>query len=143
MELMLEGCVYRLLGEMLEKLAVFTEEKGEEPDYSRVKNIERALDLIYYNYKNPITVDDAAAITGYSKSNFCKIFKLTVGEGFHQALNRRRVDNATAMLKVTDASISEIANQVGFCEAKAFCRVFKDIMGVSPGQYRKENKQII
>ena len=135
-ELMLEGLVCQLLGTMLSELAVKTGEPPKETGLQRVENIDRALELIYYNYKDPITVDDAARVTGYSKSNFCKIFKLTVGEGFHQALNRQRVKSAATLLRATSASVGDIAVEVGFSESKTFCRVFKGIMGVTPGQYR-------
>ena len=139
-ELMLEGLVCQLLGAMLSELAVNMSEPSEKSGLQRVENIDRALELIYYNYKDPITVDDAARVTGYSKSNFCKIFKLTVGEGFHQALNRQRVNNAAALLRATTASVGDIAVDVGFSEAKAFCRVFKSVMGVTPGQYRTSSE---
>lgn len=139
-ELMLEGLVCQLLGTMLSELAVTECDPPEETGLYMIEKIDRALELIYYNYKDPITVEDAARVTGYSKSNFCKLFKLTVGEGFHQALNRQRVKNAAALLRSTDASVSDIALEVGFSEAKAFCRVFKDIMGVTPGQYRSASE---
>jgi AraC-like DNA-binding protein len=136
-ELMLEGLVCQLLGRILMELSTSAPDRGQDADLRKVENIERALELIYYNYKEPITVEDAAKLTGYSKSNFCKIFKLTVGEGFHQALNRQRISNAAAMLKVSAASVTDISSEVGFSETKSFCRVFKSIMGVTPGQYRR------
>ena len=46
----------------------------EEPNAIGVQ--EKALELIYYSYKEQITVEQAAELTGYSKSNFCKIFKI-------------------------------------------------------------------
>ena len=136
-DMMLTGNIYRLLASMLDLLAVSKEGSEIESNYSKVENIEKALELIYYKYKDPITVEDAAVLTGYSKSNFCKIFKRTVGEGFHQALNRQRAENAAGLLKLSNMSVSDIAAEVGFSEAKAFCRVFKAIYGITPGQYRK------
>ena len=136
-ELVSEGHVLELLGAMLDELATVGDAENRESDLCRVENIERALDLIYYNYKDQITVEDAARLTGYSKSNFCKMFKLTVGEGFHQALNRQRVSNAAALLRASATSVAQVASEVGFSETKAFCRVFKSIMGVTPGQYRR------
>ena len=37
-------------------------------------------------------------------------------------------------------SIAEIAQEVGFGVAKTFCRVFKNIAGITPGEYRKNKK---
>ncbi len=109
-------------------------------DYRKIENVEKALELIYYNYKEPLSVERVAMLTGYSKSNFCKIFKKVVGESFHQALNRRRAANAAGLLRATDISVADAAMEVGFSESKAFCRVFKSIYGITPGQYRRSEK---
>jgi len=81
-------------------------------------------------------VEDAAAVTGYGKSNFCKIFKNITGETFHDALNRRRVENACFYLRETAVTVTDIAPLTGFSDAKTLCRVFKAVTGMSPGQYR-------
>lgn len=136
-ELLLTGNVYRIFAYLLKMLSKNDNGDVRKNDFRRIRNIEKAIELIYYNYKEPITVEGAAEITGYSKSNFCKVFKTVVGESFHQALNRHRANNAAALLEASDSSVADIALEVGFSEAKAFCRVFKDVYGMSPGQYRK------
>ena len=105
-----------------------------------MENIDKALDLIYYNYKEPLTVEYAARITGYSKSNFCKTFKKIVGESFHTTLNRQRIRCSLDLLSATDLSVAEISSEVGFSEAKAFCRVFRAIYGTTPGKYKRNNE---
>lgn len=136
-ELLLTGNVYKIAAEMLHLLARADNKSVNKTDLRKVENVEKALDLIHYSYKEPITVEHAAEITGYSKSNFCKIFKKIVGESFHQSLNRRRADNAAGLLKASDMAVADIAAEVGFSESKAFCRVFKSVYGVTPGEYRK------
>ncbi len=136
-ELLLTGNVYKIAAEMLRLLSRADSKTVSKTDLRKVENVEKALDLIHYSYKDSVTVEYAAEITGYSKSNFCKIFKKIVGESFHQALNRRRADNAAGLLKASDMSVSDIAAEVGFSESKAFCRVFKSVYGVTPGEYRK------
>ncbi len=108
-------------------------------DLRAVEKIEKALELIHYRYGEPLTIDDAAAVTGYGKSNFCKIFKSITGESFHRSLNRRRVDVSRILLNETDMSVSAIAQEVGFAESKTYCRIFKAELGLSPGMYRKQN----
>ena len=46
----------------------------DNPNIHSVANIDNALELVYYHYNEKVTVDDAARLTGYGKSNFCKIF---------------------------------------------------------------------
>jgi AraC-like DNA-binding protein len=137
-DLLLTGNIYKIFGYLFDAPTEVRDVAAASTEYLKLENVEKALELIYYNYKEPLSVEYVAELTGYSKGNFCKIFKLTVGEGFHQALNRQRVSNAAAMLRATSASVADVASEVGFTETKSFCRVFKVIMGVTPGQYRRE-----
>ena len=140
-ELMLTGELYRICACLLGELAQTEgQEEREERDLRRVANVERALDLIHYDYARPLTVEEAAAATGYGKSNFCKIFKDVVGESFHRVLNRRRVSNACLLLGESDLPVSAVAQEVGFAECKTFCRVFKEEMGTTPGAYRAQTR---
>ena len=139
-ELLLIGNVYKIFSLLKRNFSGDDPRENPENDLSKVENIEKALDLIHYNYKEEVTVERAALLTGYSKSNFCKIFKKIVGESFHKTLNRQRASNAVGLLKMSNMSVAEISIEVGFNETKAFCRVFKSIYGVSPGQYRKSER---
>ena len=136
-DLLLTGNLYKICAYLLRTFAVRDESAEAARAPRSVANVEKALELIYYRYSEPITVEDAARATGYGKSNFCKIFRSTVGDTFHSLLNRQRVESACGLLRETDLPIAEIAVQVGFGEAKTLCRVFKSILGISPGEYRK------
>lgn len=137
-ELLLTAALYRTCACLLDELACFGETAAQSTaDIGTVANIEKALELIYYDYHNALTVEDAAAATGYGKSNFCKLFKRVTGAGFHQALNHRRVRVACGLLAQNDLSIAQIATEVGFAETKTFCRVFKETEGMTPGAYRR------
>lgn len=136
-ELLIKGNLYKIMAYILTAFGTTCDESAQTNDFKMVAKIEKALELIYYHYAEPITIDDAADATGYGKSNFCKIFKNIVGDTFHNVLNRQRVENACILLKETATPISEIAQQVGFGETKTFCRVFRAIMGLTPGGYRK------
>ena len=139
-ELIMTGNLYKICAYLLSELPEGMDDE-EEPDLRMVASIERALEMIYYDYPKALTVDDAAAVTGYGKSNFCKIFKSVVGESFHRALNRQRIRNACGLLKETDMPISTVAEEVGFLEAKTFCRVFGQIMNMTPREYRRTGEK--
>lgn len=134
-ELIIKGNIYKICGYILSE---FADNKAKtSKDMKSVANIEKALELIYNRYAEQLTVEKAASITGYGKSNFCKIFKRITGETFHSVLNRQRIENACIYLDETTIPISNIASAVGFTETKSFCRVFKSLTGVSPGERRK------
>jgi AraC-like DNA-binding protein len=52
-------------------------------------------------------------------------------------LNRLRIFRAAELLRKTDDTIQNIASSAGFQDQAYFCRVFKKIYGVPPGQLRK------
>lgn len=137
-DLLVRGNLYRICSYLIELIGDPSEpEREKNKEMIKVANIEKALEMIYYDYASALTLEDAATVTGYGKSNFCKIFKSITGDTFHNVLNRQRVESACSLLAETDLSISQIAVQVGFEEAKAFCRVFKSVTSQTPGQYRK------
>lgn len=104
--------------------------------------VQQAISIIHENYHQLLTLEEVADRCGYSKSNFCRIFKDTVGNTFHATLNQHRIDVALLHLKESRLSIQDVAQQVGFADARQFCSIFKKIMHVSPGQYRKTHASL-
>lgn len=136
-ELIVRGNVTKLFGLFMSEFSS-SPDHHEKKDTVKIKNIEKALDLICHSYSEKITVDTAAEVTGYGKSNFCKIFKNTVGISFHQYLNRYRIERSKFFLKHSDMPVFEIAETVGFNDSKTFCRVFKDITGITPKDFARQ-----
>ncbi len=134
-ELMITGNIYKIFALILSQFTEISESITK--NMKAVANIDKALELISKSYAEPLTVDMAAEITGYGKSNFCKIFKSIVGDTFHNILNRKRIENAIVYLEETAMPIAEIAVAVGFTDVKSFCRVFKSITGKTAGEARK------
>ena len=122
-------------------LAAMLAEERAHPmgDLRGVAGIEPALELIWHSYRAPLTVEEAAAVTGYGKSNFCKIFRTVTGETFHRALNNRRIGIARDLLRTTDLPIAAVGAEVGLPEAKTFSRVFRELEGMTPGDYRRRH----
>jgi AraC-like DNA-binding protein len=102
-----------------------------------VTKIDKALELVSRSYSEDISVKDAADACGYGVSVFCNSFKRATGVGFHEYLNTHRIEVAKYMLSDSEATVQKIALSVGFADSKSFCRAFKRILGISPGEYRK------
>ncbi len=130
-ELIIRGNVARLFGLFLDEF--FTEET--QNDVLRINNMERVLELIHRSYSENVTVEKAAEIAGYGKSNFCKNFKKATGITFHQYLNRYRIERAKFFLKHSDMKVFEISEAVGFNDSKTFCRVFRELTGTTPKRF--------
>ena len=61
-----------------------------------------------------------------------------MAEGFSGYLNKIRIGKAKSMLLNTARTITEVGSEVGYTDQSYFCRVFKKIVGVTPGRYRKD-----
>lgn len=105
--------------------------------------VEPALRRIRDSYAEPLTVDMLAALCGVSKSYFCRVFRSTVGKTAMEYLQDYRVGIAKALLRNTDKSVTEIAEQCGFESVNYFCRLYKKRVGCSPMSYRKRVKGVI
>lgn len=136
-ELIVKGNLYKVFGYILTHLTVNQASEPSRKNIHDVSKIEQALDLIYAEYTEPLTVAYVAEKIGYGKSNFCKVFKKITGSTFHAALNERRLDCACRLLLNTALPVEDIAMQVGFADVKTFCRVFKNAYGITARDYRK------
>lgn len=134
-ELQIKGNLYKICAHILKNFPTLREPGTDLRD---VACIERALEMIRTRYAEPLRICAVARENGYRESNFCKVFKRVTGETFHAMLNRRRIEVACIYLGETGESIERIAQEVGFADAKIFCRVFRSERGMSPNAWRKE-----
>lgn len=107
----------------------------------KVDSIKTALRIIDYNYSSPITVEQIAKLLSLNTSYFSRIFSEQVGTSPKQYLLNKRMERAKELLTVTDASIYEIANSVGYEDQLYFSRIFKKYIGLSPNEYKKKNSK--
>lgn len=84
----------------------------------------------------PVDLEHLAADAGMSYESFRK--KFAASEGMPPAKWRqlRRIDRAKSLLAESDASLADIAEQLGFCDQFFFSRQFKQVSGVTPGHFR-------
>lgn len=129
------GNVTKLFGYFAKEFSAESKDVNTK-NANKFKNIEKVLDLIHYNFNENLTVEKAALISGYGKSNFCKIFKNITGISFHQYLNNYRIERSKFYLRNSDSAVFEIAEIVGFNDSKSFCRVFKEITDKTPMEYK-------
>jgi transcriptional regulator GlxA family with amidase domain len=81
-----------------------------------------------------------ARVSGVSEAHFARSFKEAFGVPPHRYLLTRRIERATALLRDTDLSITEIAFQTGWESLGTFGRTFRDVTGESPGEFRASAK---
>lgn len=88
------------------------------------------------HFAEDLTLEDVAAVAGFSKFHFSRTFKQLSGCNFYEYLCHRRVKSSEALLMKPELSISQIALQSGFSSVSTFNRTFKKMKGCTPTQYR-------
>ena len=105
--------------------------------------IKEAFSFIEQNFQNDISVEDIAASCGLNRSYFGKIFHETTGKSPQAFLISYRMTKAAELLKLTELSIADIGNAVGYPNQLHFSRAFKNVYGIPPRQWRYDNKSRI
>lgn len=102
--------------------------------------VKEAFSFIEQNFQNDISVEDIAAFCNLNRSYFGKIFRDAVGKSPQEFLISYRMAKAAELLKLTELSVGDIGNAVGYPNLLHFSRAFKNTYGISPRQWRAENK---
>ncbi len=102
--------------------------------------IKEAISYIEENFQNEISVEDIAKTCGLNRSYFGKIFKDVMGKSPQEFLLSYRMIKATELLKLSQLSIGDISNAVGYPNQLHFSRAFKKIYTLSPREWRNRNR---
>lgn len=105
---------------------------------SEINSIKSLISYIHLTCPNKITVKEAADYVKLSPFYFCKIFKKVTNKTFIEFLNDYRITRAEDFLLYTNDSISDISNDLGFCNTNYFDKVFRRVKGCSPSAFRKQ-----
>jgi len=103
----------------------------------------RARDAIDRSYSHPLDIPELAQVASVSEAHFIRTFRATFGETPHRYLQRRRVERAMFMLRESDRSVTDICMEVGFSSLGTFSRTFRDIVQVTPTEYRAREEVIL
>lgn len=98
--------------------------------------IMRTILYLQRNFRQPLTLNQAAAATGASPNYLSALFSKQLRISFHTLLNAMRLNHALDMLRHSDLPVTEICYDCGFSSLRTFNRVFMDSFGMTPRQLR-------
>ena len=101
------------------------------------RRLLRARDAMDRSYAGPLDIPTLARVAHVSEAHFIRSFRATFGETPHRYLQRRRVERSMFLLRETRRSVTEVCFDVGFTSLGTFSRTFREILGVTPTDYRK------
>lgn len=128
------GHLYLLFGELMRNAPIAASKVV-------LPHLNNALDYIQQHYARPLHVDEIALHVGLSRSQLYRMFVDNLGMSVNRYLNQYRIGEACRLLSRSSGTVREIAVEVGFPDALYFSRVFKEIKGEPPTQYRRRTKE--
>ncbi len=102
---------------------------------ARVRRIKEFVDA---KMEDELTICEMAQAVQLSTAHFSRMFRKSTGEAPHQFVLRHRVERAKEMLRAAEARVLDVAVACGFKTQQHFARVFRQMCGVSPTEYRQE-----
>jgi AraC-like DNA-binding protein len=103
---------------------------------------DRAIELLTEHLDGDIVLADLARECGLSPGRFMRAFKRSFGVPVRRYLLHRRVQAAKSLLLYSDKPLLKVALDAGFTDQPAFNRSFREIVGTSPGQWRRTNAPV-
>ncbi len=92
------------------------------------------------NYREKITLDNLCFLFGTNKTTLCREFREKYGSTIQEYIHHLRIREAKTLLKDGRLTVTEVAEKVGFSSVHYFCRAFKILEGVTPGEYIKKKR---
>ncbi len=109
-------------------------------DYEGCERIDKVYKYVLKNFAKPIKLEEVAEIAHLSPTAFCRYFKSRTLKTFSRFLNEIRIGYACKLLIENKLSISEICYQTGFNYLSNFHKQFRNIMQITPQQYKTQFK---
>jgi len=108
---------------------------------AHLQYVYKALEFIEEHYSEEFLIKDIADAVGISSDYLSKHFKLMISISPIEYVKNFRIAKSMEMLKLTQKPVSEIAINVGFSDISHFSRQFKQVAGVSPTIFRKNETE--
>ena len=100
-------------------------------------------DHVRTNFQRPIPLDEIASEVSMTVPAFCRYFKKLSGKTFTRFVNEFRIVHACKLLSEMPSSITDICFESGFNNFSHFNRLFKEMTGKNPSEYRKTFRRMI
>lgn len=102
--------------------------------------MKQMLHWIHQNYADKILLDDIAKVGQLSRSETCRYFKQVLKTTPLNYVIEYRIQKSLCLLQNPEMNVTEVAYQVGFNSTSYFIHKFRNIMGMTPLAYKKNQR---
>ncbi len=104
--------------------------------------LSHAAEYVRQHFTNHIAARELAEFCHCSESYLSHIFKRRLNVNINTYINKVRVEASKTFLIESDSPVNEIAYNVGFNDPNYYSRVFRQLVGISPKEYKKRFKKV-
>lgn len=105
-------------------------------DYGDKASVLKAVEYLYDNYLDKITLSSLAKEINYSPYHFLRLFQKHTGKSPASFLLEIRLEKARRMLEDTDCSIAQVSDLCGFSSLSHFSHTFSKYLRLTPTEYK-------
>ncbi len=129
--------IQRILYLLFSKLLKRTEKNQYPVNKEDVDKMDEIRETIMQDIATPPRLESLSKQVGMSQTKMKKLFKQVYGDSVYQYYQKMRMQEAAALLKHHNFTITEIGYQLGFTNMSHFSRLFKRHYGKTPKAYTK------
>jgi AraC-like DNA-binding protein len=112
-----------------------------KPKSGNLTIVEKAENYIEMNFSEDISMEEMAGKIHVHPSHLMRAFKKEKGITISHYRNLRRLKEAKELILFSNLSMTEIAIIVGLSNPQYFSKLFKEVEGVTPVEFKKKNKR--
>lgn len=119
----------------------FIESVYNSQDAHKMSQLKPVIEYMQTFYDQPLTLAGIAKVAHLSVSRLAHLFREQMGITLIDYLTNIRINHAKRMLLTTELNCTRICFEIGYNNQSYFTRVFKQITGLTPRQFRAQNKR--
>ena len=114
-------------------------DRESEKGYPKV--IRAVQEWIAAHYRENASLQEAAAAVGFNPSYLSTLLKKYTGKSYTESLAKYRIEQAKQLLLLTNEKVYAVGQMVGYEDKYYFNRIFKRVTGMSPGEFKNQNRK--
>lgn len=129
---------HSIMADTVRELALLVKRRSEKEYHPAV---QKAIEFMAA-HNEPLTTEQIAQAVGMSAGHLNQLFRKCTGKSLHAYMVESRLAMARLLLLTTDKSVSAIAAELGFSSASHLGTLFKEQEGMTPGQFRLQQRKL-
>ena len=131
--------IKRFISSYLKKTVSGLNTAGEKPLGLAIESVIR---YINEHYNENLSLQKLSDVVYMHPTYLSKLFKEKTGENFSEYVMKVRIEQSKKLLQDLSLRMYDVCEMVGYDSPKHFCRIFKEITGITPKDFRKQSRSV-